>query len=644
MKNKDSKSSIEGLREKLYRRGFTRDKRNIREKFFSSRPDVSSEWKHEDEKHIENKNSLIETLPMSFFKKLFVGSLVFFIVAFSVAVFLFFRGNNIVSSENVDISVLGPVSIDGGKELSLQIVIKNNNNTALEYTDLLIEYPSGVNDSTDVTKELPRYRKSLGVIKPGETVNEIIRAIFFGEEGQKKDIKIKLEYRIGGSNAIFVKEASYTVNISSSPVSVSIDMLKEINANQDMEIKVEVTSNSKEKIKNVLLRLDYPFGFEPTSSVPEPKYGKNIWELGDISTGKKITIRVIGVMKAQDNEVKIFGAFVGRQDKLKEREIATVYSSTFEEVNIKKPFIGVVLTLDGASSAEHVITSSEIIRGSLSWTNNLSTQIKDAVIEVKIEGDVLNKFSINVDRGVYNSSSNTIVWNKNTMPELGTIKPGKTGRMTFSFSAKPLIGSQSSLLREPEINISVSARGKRVSETGVQEEINKFTSQRVLVNTNLSLNSRAIYYSGPFTNTGPIPPKAESQTTYSIIWSVSNSSNSLSDVEVTGILPSSVNWLKVVTPQNENITFNKSTGEIVWRIGDLDAGVGTISDVRQVIFQIGFIPSLSNIGKTPEIVTNIVVSGNDDFTGEKVSQSKHPLTTNLTTDPIFDSANAQVVQ
>jgi len=641
MNKEDPKSSIESMRERLYRRKFTQDKKNVRGEFYSRRPEVSTGWENKEEGITED---LMETSKMTFFQKLFIGSLIFFVAAVGIAAFLFFGGSNIVSSENVDIDVLGPVSVDGGEELSLQIVVKNNNSTALEYTDLLIEYPIGANDPDDISKELSRYRKSLGVIKSGETVNEIIRSVLFGEENEEKDIVVKLEYRVSGSNAVFVKEILYTINISSSPVSVSMDLLKEVNANQDMEIKINVASNSEETIKNVLLRLEYPFGFEPTSATPETTYSNNIWELGDIPAGEKISIRIIGTMKAQDNEVKIFGALLGRQDDNKERDIATVYSSSFEEVNVKKPFIGVVLALDGVSSDEYVVDSTEIVRGSLSWTNNLSTQITDAVIEARIEGDVLNKFSVDVDRGVYNSSNNTIVWNKNTLPELASIEPGKTGRMTFTFSAKSLIGSETSHLREPEINISISARGKRASESGAQEEINEFISQRVLVNTKLSLNSRAVYYSGPFGNSGPIPPKAENQTTYTVIWSVSNSSNSLSDVEVSGVLPPSVSWLSTVAPSSESITFNGGTGEVVWRIGDVDAGIGTVSGVRQVAFQIGLVPSVSHIGKIPELVTNIVIRGDDDFTGEGVSESKNPLTTNLTTDSVFNPENAQVVQ
>ena len=43
---------------------------------------------------------------------------------------------------------------------------------------------------------------------------------------------------------------------------------------------------------------------------------------------------------------------------------------------------------------------------------------------------------------------------------------------------------------------------------------------------------------GTFTNTGPIPPKAEAETTYTVTWAVTNPLNNLTDVRVSAILPS----------------------------------------------------------------------------------------------------------
>ncbi len=64
----------------------------------------------------------------TFVNKIFKASIVFFILAALIAVFVFLGGGNLVSSKNVDITVVGPISVPGGQEVAFDINIVNNNN------------------------------------------------------------------------------------------------------------------------------------------------------------------------------------------------------------------------------------------------------------------------------------------------------------------------------------------------------------------------------------------------------------------------------------------------------------------------------------------------------------------------------------
>src|SRR3989339_1067883 len=136
----------------------------------------------------------------SFVKKVFVFSVLFFVLASAIAAFVFFGGMNIVSSKNVDIKVVGPVSIGGGQEVSLDINVINNNNTNLESVSLLIEYPEGTRNITDLSKEISNERFTLGQIKSGDDYNQNIKVVFFGEKESVKEVKISLEYRVENSS------------------------------------------------------------------------------------------------------------------------------------------------------------------------------------------------------------------------------------------------------------------------------------------------------------------------------------------------------------------------------------------------------------------------------------------------------------
>jgi len=83
-------------------------------------------------------------------KKILIGSLIFFITAVGIAFYVIKNGTNIISPENIDISITGPVSVNGGEEFSLEITIVNKSEVVVEAANLFMEYPEGVYSSFDL--------------------------------------------------------------------------------------------------------------------------------------------------------------------------------------------------------------------------------------------------------------------------------------------------------------------------------------------------------------------------------------------------------------------------------------------------------------------------------------------------------------
>jgi len=216
--------------------------------------------------------------------------------------------------------------------------------------------------------------------------------------------------------------------------------------------------------------------------------------------------------------------------------------------------------------------------------------------------------------------------------------------VSFSFKEKSLLSQDAIDLRNPEIKISVSISGARVSDDGAIEGIKEFIQKTVLINSSLQITPRVVYYAGPFGNTGPLPPKAEQATTYTVMLSAINSTNEMSNVKVRAILPSYVSFTDVIFPNDANISFDNITGELMWNIGFMDAGEGVTSKAREASFQISFLPSVSHVGSAPELIHDIEIFGRDNFTGRDVVFKKGNLSTNLSTDPQFKTSDAQVVQ
>jgi hypothetical protein len=315
--------------------------------------------------------------------------------------------------------------------------------------------------------------------------------------------------------------------------------------------------------------------------------------------------------------------------------IDVVLNSLAHTVTIKKPFIEVKLFINGINQREYAVDSKTPIRGEIEWTNNLDTKVNDLEIRAKISGNAVNRGTISTQEGFFNSSTDTITWDKNSIRSFREINPGDSGSVSFSVSPLSLFSTAGEILANPSINIDVSISGKESVEGYETADLDNSDRGVVRIISDVGFAGKALYYSGPFTNKGPIPPKVEEETTYTVQWSLSNTANNISKAVLRGSLPSWVNFVGTFSPSLENLTFNSSTREIVWNIGSISKGTGIVTAGRAVSFQIALTPSLSQVGNIPVIVNEGILTGHDDFANVDVRVSKTSLRTSLSSDPLF---------
>ena len=616
----NEKDRINRLRKKLYSR-----KDNIqnqrRHGFSSERSTVSKIWPQR-----KIKKSIPQKKRRSLLKLFFVISILFFVGSIIFGAFYFLGGKNVVSSDNIEIKIQGPTSVGGGDELKLQISILNKNSTTLELADLLVEYPKGTRSSGNLGQELLRSRDSLGDIAPGERVKSSVKAVLFGEENTQKNIVVTVEYRVAGSNAIFYAEKQYQLTLSSSPVSISVRSFDEVTSGQKVDFSIVVSSNSSTNVKNLVLQAEYPFGFSFIDSKPKPQFSNSIWEIGNLRPEEEKVIRIVGVMTGQDNEERTFRFAVGVRDELDVKKLATTFVATTRGITIKRPFISTDITLNDKKEDLYVFGNSERIQGEIAWKNNLTEVVSDAQIEVHLSGASLDKSSVLVESGFYNSVTNTVRWGKDTLSDFIELSPLQSGIVRFNFKTKNISALG---LKNPEIIIDVTVRGKRKNENDVPEQIESTLTRKIRINSDLLLTPRVLYNTGPLSNKGEIPPIVEKETTYTVVWTITNTANRVSGVKVTGVLPSYVRWIGNISPNNSDISFNRNSNQIIWNVGEIPQGVGTNISPKEVAFQIGFTPSLSQVGEIPTLVHTQTTTGFDQFTETQINKEFSPLTTRI---------------
>ncbi len=614
---------IENLKRMMYSREGANVSRVRQHDLPPSRDFAKNDWEHS----MSPKNKV--TPPKKVFKFFLTFSVAFFFVAVAYASYLYLGGNNLVSNRNIAISINGPVSIKGGDKLSLEIAVENNNSTALEVADIIVEYPDGARNPDDLSVEMPRFREGLGDVAPGEVVKKTVSIVLFGEERAVKKIKVVVEYRVSESNAIFYKEFEYEVIISSAPISILVEAEKEATSGQETVLKVRINSNSNDVIKGVILKAEYPSGFSLKSSDPNPFVGNNLWNLGDIKSGSSRVFTIKGILSGENLDSRVFGFIIGTASSKDNKVIATPFATIKEEVSIKKSFVGVSLEINGSNEENISVKSGKPIMVDIKYINNLLVPVSDVEISLKVDGAALDKTSVSAEKGFYRSVDNTVIWNKSTYKTLSSIPPGESGNVSLTLS--PLSMSKGiASIRNPEIKFSVSVKGKRVEGERLPQEVVDSIVRSIKIQSDVTLASRLLYYSGPFKNKGPMPPRAEKETTYNVILSLTNGSNDLSDGLVTIPLPPYVRFIK--SEAGETLNFEEGSGLVTWNIGSIKARTGFDSSPKEAVFQIAFTPSVSQIGDSPILLNDISFSGYDRFTLSGVSLLRKGLDTSLTSD------------
>ena len=630
--------NLDDVNSRLYRRDLADRKPKHMDVLHSRRFPIQKEWANIGE--AKGRIARLAHHP-SFFKKFFFFAIGFAVLALIIAFVTFFTGGNTVSNSNIEINVLGTSFAAGGEELPIQVEVINKNSSPLELADLFVEYDKGGDASGGASRV--RELNSLGTIPAGKSITKSFFITLYGQEGSTKNIDFTLQYRLHGSNAIFVKENTFPVTISSSPISLTIEGPSTMTPNQPLTLTVKTRSNSKNALSGLLLHVEYPNGFKFSKSTPSATAFNNVWDLGDLAPGAERSITIEGTVFGVDGEDQAFHLYTGAVSAKDNTKIGITYNSVLHTIALVKPFISAHLSINGSTANTVPVSSGTTINGHVNYANNLPTQVTSAEITLSLSGNALDTSSIVASRGFYDSTKRTITWNSTTDPDLASIQPSDSGGLDFSFRVLPLL-STGRPISQPSIKLSVSIKGKQPALGGDVSEVTDFEEKTAVVSSDLGFSADAFYSTGPFSNTGPIPPVANQPTTYTVVWTITNSANALADGYAAASLPPYVEWVGTVSPSTEPIEYDKTTSAIRWRIGQIPIGTGLSAAPRRVSFQVRLNPSTSQVGSIPKLVLDSTITARDTFTGETLTISRQPLSTLLQNDPGFPPGGAAVTQ
>lgn len=560
---------------------------------------------------------------------LIVSTIFFFITAVLSSLYLYF-GSNQISASNVSISLSTEFSIAAGETLPLQISITNQNTVAIESATLIINYPPGTRSNEENGKDLYEDRIPLETITPGQAKNIPLKVLLYGEENDSKEIKAVVEYRIAGSNGTFFKEAApQSVIISSSPLVLRVTGVDKISSGQEMEVKLQLKSNSSLVQRNVLVSASYPNSFSFISSEPEPAYSDNSWLIKEIKPEETFAITMRGVISGLSGDLSEIQLKAGNPQLENQFMMGSILAQSKFGYIIENPFTNVSVSINGDTDGEVVLapnTEAEVV---VKVTNTLAEPIYDLRVELKPRGNLIREGLLVINSGLYDSVSKNIKFDVSGDSSLAEIKPNETREFSFFVKPDPKQNTAS-------FNVSSDIYARRVNEVQAAESLVGNAIAEAKYSSVPNLGSQLGYNDGPFTDTGPVPPVVDTTTTYTVTLVAGAGVNDMDGTVITTSLPQYMTWLDK-TEGDGKIEFNPVAKQIRWNVGEVGSGQN-----KTIKFQVSLLPSTTQVGRTALVIGPQELRANDSFTGVSLRANNPALGNELSTELGFIKENGKV--
>ena len=555
--------------------------------------------------------------------------LVFLLVLVGTSIYLLV-GSNQISNKNIAINITGPLTVPGGEIMPLQVTLANQNKIPIESVVLIVNYPAGTKSAEDSAKDIFSSRIQLDRINAGETVNVPVKAIMYGEENQAGEIKATIEYRLTGSNGTFYKDATpLAFRITSSPLVIRVDSVKKVSAGQEVTMTLTIQSNASTPLKDVLVTANYPTNFDFTSSDPAPSYRENSWLIKEIPPEKSTTITLKGLIIGKQNEEFRLQFLAGMPQQDNQFIIGSTLAEAEVDFILEQPFINVDLNINNQKGEVVILTTGNKTTVTVNVQNTLVDTLYNMSVEIGLVGNIIIRDSVDVKNGYYDSVRDVIRFQVSGDPSLAQVAPGEV--KSFSFDISPNNQEQT-----PSLIVTANAYARRVSEVDATEQLVGTAKMEAKFASIVSLNSKVTHASGIFTDSGPIPPQADTKTTYTLTLTAGAGGNNVSGVEVTTSLPQYVDW-ENKTVGDGTIIFNPVSKELNWTVGEIEA-----KKQKQISFQVTLLPSQNQIGITPALLGTQRLRGTDLFTGTVIRAEAVPLSAELPIDSGYEKDNGKI--
>ena len=526
------------------------------------------------------------------------------------------------SASNVVLFVEGPRNFKAQEKVEFEVKVENKSRFELENAYIYVTLPEFLlfEDGSRGEKML-----ELGSVGNKEEISKKIN-VFANETQKEGTIKVRAEYTPKNLSGTFESTASIHVSIASLPLTVIFDLPQKAVNGQQLRGTFHFVAEKELESLPLAVRIILPEDFSLRDAEPKPQ-DTTTWIFEKVEPKKSYAVEFEGVIRGAENEAKNFALLFGG---LNEEGVFSQQYKTVRKVRISSAPLEFSQTVNGVS--EYIASGGEKLNFRIDYKNKSGVDIEDVSITTTLEGGAFDLATLDTGLGYFNANTKTIIWDKNFISSLSRLDKEAGGSVEFSVSLIRDLSPES--YRDKNISLKshavMDSPNLPLALKGLSLRAESIS--RVKVRTFLSISSSAYYYEGPFSNSGPIPPRVGEKTTYTISWQIKNSLNEMSGVRIEAPLPGNVVFEEKTYPFASKLLYDSKTHSISWDAGGLSWGVGYVFPAETVAFQVSLKPENAIRGQVVELVEEAKISGQDTFADEFIESFAPAIDTTLPDD------------
>ena len=575
-------------------------------------------WSNQDKKSVVKKQSS---------NKIWwwlIGTLIVAVILIGGGVDFYFYYQNSLVSQGVGIEFSGNSQVNLGQPFSVTVNYFNNTNYVLKDSVMSLSLPDGV-ESVDSPQDRV-LSKSIGDLSPGGVSKINYTLIALKNPGSVQTLTASFSYGLfSGSSSRFQKNSTYNINVLGPAVSLTFNSPTNITSGQNFDLVVTYQNNTATTMKNLSLNLTYPSNFTFVKSSVKPSSSNNVWLIDFLNPGDTQQITITGFVVGQsqtffDISASINSNINGQNYALNTQDMKFLITSSPLSVSVNLN-----------NNPNYIASLSDNLNYTISYQNNSQTVLKDAIVTVTLSGEMFD-FSTLKTSGSYNGLTQTLSWNASNDPNLAAISPGSGGSESFSINVKsyyPIVkmSDKNFVLRvKAQVQSPTQIPGSNLSNTTGATEYDTDVMGAV------SIAAKGYFYdpSSTIVNSGPLPPKVNQTTEYTIHWIITNYSTDISNVSIKASLGVNVSCGKIISSTvSSQPVCNQQNGTVTWNIDKIPATAGIVLSPVEAIFQVQATPAQIQINAPMTLLGPTQITATDDFTGLTLQSSARAVNTLL---------------